>query len=442
MTRSSRLTSLAGLVGLIGFLGSTARAADIPLAKPEELGFSSERLDRIDHFFADKVEKGEMAGIVTLVSRHGRIAHFSAVGYADIASSRVLRTDDIFRIYSMTKPITATALTMLYEQGKFRLNDPISKYIPEFTGIRVLKTPDSPITETVPAAREPTIHDLFRHTAGFLHGPRNSEPQENSIDEAYRKADLANPSISLEEMMRRLARIPLIYQPGTKWSYSLAQDVQARLVEILSGMPFDQFLRRRLLEPLGMKDTSHQVEPADASRFVSVHWMKNGRVVPCGAKYGCSGGASATSEINSYTQDKVLKLGSSGLTGTAEDYWRFAQMMLNGGDFNGHRYLSPATVQYAARDHLGAVSVLNGTGESIGTGWGLGFAVVKDAATAATLIPDGSFYWAGAANTFFWIDPKNDIVVVAMSQSLDPKMEGWSTLREQLGAMVYGALVE
>jgi CubicO group peptidase (beta-lactamase class C family) len=434
--------SLAGLIGLIAVLGCNAWAADPPRANPEELGFSAERLDRIDRSYADKVERGEMAGIVTLVARHGRIAHFSAVGYADTASRRVMRTDDIFRLYSMTKPIAATALTMLYEEGKFRLDDPISKYIPEFAGIRVLKTPDSNITDTVPAGREPTIHDLFRHTAGFLHGPRMPEPRADSIDEAYRKADLSSSGISLEEMTRRLARIPLAHQPGTRWHYSLAPDVQARLVEILSGMPFDQFLEERLFAPLGMKDTSHRVSADGASRLVPVHWKKNGQVVPCGETHGCSVRALGDPEINTYTQDKVLKRGSSGLTGTAEDYWRFAQMMLNGGELNGHRFLSPVTVRHVARDHLGEVSVRNGTGESIGTGWGLGFAVVKDAAAAAALIPDGSYYWAGAANTFFWIDPANDIVVVAMTQSMDPEMAGWPALREQLGAMVYGALME
>ena len=352
-----------------------------------------------------------------------------------------MRTDDIFRFYSMTKPIAAAALMLLYEEGKFRLDDPVSKYIPDFAGIRVLKTPDADIADTVPAGREPTIHDLFRHTAGFLHGLPKPAPQQNPIDAAYKKADLFNPMISLEEMMRRLTKIPLAYQPGSKWTYSLAQDVQARLVEILSGMPFDQFLEKRLFMPLDMKDTSHVVSSDRASRLVPVHWMKDGHVVPCGEKYGCTNPVFGPAEVNGYTQNHVLKMGSSGLAGTTEDYWRFAQMMLNEGELNGHRLLGPDTVRYMARDHLGAVSVLNSTGESLGTGWGLGFAVVKDATAAASLIPEGSLYWGGAANTFFWIDPRNDIVVVAMTQSMDANMARWPALREQLSAMVYGALI-
>jgi CubicO group peptidase (beta-lactamase class C family) len=424
---------------LVLLMQSPCRADDLPYAKPAEVGFSEARLNYIDRFFAGEVAKGGMAGIVTLVARHGKIVHFNAVGYADTGSHQKMRTDSIFRLYSMTKPIAATALMMLYEEGRFRLDDPISKYLPEFAGIRVLKTPDSPMTDTVPANREPTLHDLFRHTAGFLSG--GTKPPIDAIHEAYEKADLFNPTVSLAQMMKRLAKMPLVYQPGTTWNYSLGQDVQARLVEIFSGMPFDQFLEKRLFAPLGMKDTGYWIKPDKASRFVSVHWANNGKVVPCDSRHGCSDLINVA-EINHYTQDNVQKGGSSGLTGTTEDYWRFAQMMLDGGAFNGRRFLSPSLVLYMARDHLGLVSILNDKGESTGTGWGLGFAVVKDAAAAASVIPDGCFYWSGVAGTLFWIDPKNDIVVVAMSQSLDPKMAAFPSLREQLGAMVYGALLE
>jgi CubicO group peptidase (beta-lactamase class C family) len=437
--RATKLRDL-GMGSIFILIALTQVSADnLPRAEPEELGFSAERLNYIDEFYADKVKNGTIAGIVILVARHGTIAHFSAVGYADTESHKPMEKDNIFRFYSMTKPIAATALMMLYQEGKFQLDDPVSKYIPEFTGIRVLKSPDAPVTDIVSANREPTIHDLFRHTAGFLHG--GAKPSINPIDEAYTSADLFNPTVSLQEMMRRLAKIPLVYQPGSKWNYSLVQDVQARLVEVLSGVPFDQFLAERLFVPLGMKDTSHWVRPESVARLVPVHWVKNGNVVPCDDGEGCSD--LDVSEINHYTKNTVHKGGSSGLTGTAEDYWRFAQMMLDGGEFNGHRYLSPTTVRYMARNHLGTVAILRGeSGESCGTGWGLGFAVVTDAASAGSEIPDGSFYWGGAANTLFWIDPKNDIVVVAMTQSMDSKLEDWATLREQIGVMVYAALTE
>jgi CubicO group peptidase (beta-lactamase class C family) len=240
--------------------------SDLQYSKPEDLGFSSERLNAIDTFFTDKVEKGEMAGIVTLIARHGKIAHFSAMGYADLGNHRRMEKDTIFRLYSMTKPIAATALMLLYEEGKFQLDDPISKYIPELADLRVLRTPDAPRTDTVPAVRGPTIHDLFRHTAGFAHGGAD-----------YEKADVFGLDVSLAEMMKRLAKLPLHYQPGTKFEYGLGHDVQARLVEILTGMPFDQFLERRLFTPLGMKDSGYWVKPDKAPRLAALHWAKEGR---------------------------------------------------------------------------------------------------------------------------------------------------------------------
>lgn len=357
----------ASVYALILLATSTAgysHASDVQLARPEELGFSAERLDRIDRFYGAKVKSGEMAGIVTLVARHGKIVQFSAIGYADTGMRRKLEKGATFRLYSMTKPIAATALMILYEEGKFQLDDPISKYIPEFANIRVLRTPDSPITDTVPAVREPTIHDLFRHTAGLMHG---GEPKKNAVDAAYIEADLFGLDTSLADMIRRLAKIPLRYQPGVKFEYSIGQDVQARLVQLLSGMPFDEFLQKRLFGPLGMKDSGYWTK--DSSRLAAVHWSKDGRLVPCDTTHGCPKPTSfllESSNINSYTTNHVHQGGSYGLFATTEDYWRFAQMMLNGGTLNGHRLLSPSTVHYMARDHLGAVSLLNRNGESTG----------------------------------------------------------------------------
>jgi len=340
----------------------------------------------------------------------------------------------------MTKPIAATALMMLYQEGKFELDDPISKYIPEFAGPRVLRTPDSPITETVAAVREPTIHDLFRHTAGLTHG---GDPKSNAVDAAYIQADLFGLNTSLADMIKSLAKIPLRYQPGTKFEYSIGQDVQARLVEILSGMPFDQFLQRRLFEPLGMKDTGYWVK--DPSRLSAVHWSKEGHLVPCDDAHGCPKPTSFLLEaanINSYTKDNIHKGGSYGLVGTAEDYWRFGQMMLSGGQLEGRRILSGSTVHYIARDHLGPVSITDALGNPSGIGWGLGFAVLKDPAAAGLIGSEGSFYWSGAANTTFWVDPKDDIVVVAMTQHMEAPTVDLADLRSQLSAMVYGALIQ
>jgi CubicO group peptidase (beta-lactamase class C family) len=419
------------------------RPADLPVAIPETLGFSSDRLNSLDEFYQIQVDRGEMAGIVILVARHGKVAHFSAIGYANIRTRQKMRQDSIFRLYSMTKPIAATALMTLYEEGKFQLDDPISKYIPEFKSVRVLRTPNSPLSDTVPAKREPTIHDLFRHTAGLEHGLSRSD----AIESAYISAGITDPDVSLEEMTKRLSKIPLLYQPGTQFDYSLGQDLQARLVEIFSGMKFDAFLKQRLFEPLAMKDTAYWVTPEKASRLVAIHWIKDGKIATMEDQSGYPKPdliLVQPSDIKSYLRPHARFGGSYGLVGTAQDYWHFAQMMLDGGEFRGHRILSPITVQFMTRDHSG--STLNFGDEFTGSGWrglgwGLGVALVKDAAASASMVPDGSFFWMGAANTEFWADRKNDVVVVAMTQSMDPNIEGQWTLREHLASMVYAALL-
>jgi CubicO group peptidase (beta-lactamase class C family) len=391
------------------------------------MGFSSARLDSIDSFYADKVNRQELAGIVILVARHGKIVHLNAIGYADVVTRKKMQTDTLFRIYSMTKPIAATALMMLYEKGLFQLDDPVSNYIPEFSKLRVLRTPDSSSNDTVPMQREPTIHDLFRHTAGFEHG-----------GEEYRKANVFGLDISLEEMMKKLAILPLRFQPGTQFQYSVGPDVQARLVEIFSGIPFDQFLQKRLLGPLGMEDTSFWAKGDKASRLARVHWCKDGKLVPSDDANGYPGSAMliSASNINSYSSDNRHKGGSYGLLSTAADYWRFAQMMLDGGQFEGARFLSPNTVNYMVRDHLGTIP-----GMMDGTGWGLGFAILKDATLAGRVGSEGTFFWGGFGGTVFWVDPKNDLVVVAMTQHMLVPAADEFVLHSQLSSMVYAALI-
>lgn len=407
---------------------ANAAPTELPRASAQSLGFSPSRLDFIDRFYADKVNRNEMAGIVLLIARHGKVAHFSAIGYADLGTRRKMETDTIFRLYSMTKPIAATALMMLYEEGRFQMDDPISKYIPEFSELRVLRTPDSAGNDTVSPQREPTIHDLFRHTAGFGHG-----------GDDYKSADLFGLDVSLEEMMKRLATLPLRFQPGTRFEYSIGPDVQARLVEILSGKPFDKFIQERLLDPLGMKDTGFWAKGDKAERLAVVHSLKNGKLVSCDDANGYPGSSMliSASNINSYSSDNPHKGGSYGLVSTAEDYWRFAQMMLNGGQFEGRRFLSPNTVRYMVRDHLGMIPGLDWGG----TGWGLGFAVLKDPVLAGRIGSEGTFFWGGFAGTIFWVDPKNDMVVVAMTQHMLVPATDELLLHSQLSAMVYAALI-
>ena len=413
---------------------ASAWADGLPRAQPHAVGFSAERLDHIDRFYADKVNRGEMAGIVILIARHGKIAHFSAIGYANLEKRQKMQTDTIFRLYSMTKPIAATALMMLFEEGRFQLNDPLSKYIPEFANLRVLRTPDSALDDTVPLIRAPTVQDALRHTAGFAYGVGTS-----TIEEQYKKVNVLSLDITLAEMMSKLGTMPLLYQPGTTFSYSVAADVQARLVEILSGRPFDEFLEQRLFKPLGMRDAGFS-SPADRARRLSVlYWIKDGKPAPLDDVHEHPQDLDPR-RVDGYTVNHPRKGGTFGLVSTAEDYWRFAQMMLNGGEFNGSRILSPQTVRYMTLDHLGSINPQMSINGMNGLGFGLGFAVIKDPVAVGALSSEGSFLWAGAAATWFWVDPKEDLVVVALTQHLHAP---WLvSFLDELRALVYSSLIE
>lgn len=419
------------------FLTGKVSAADVPRARPEDVGFSAERLRHIDQFFADRIEQGDLAGIVMLVARHGKVVHFNALGHADRDKKEKMRTDTIFRVYSQTKAITSTALMVLYEEGRFQLTDPVSKYIPAFAHLKALRTPQSPIEDTVPLERPPTIQDLMRHTAGFSHGIERS-----AVDTAYIDAGMFGVDVSLAQMMSKLATIPLLEQPGRRFIYSLSPDVQARLVEILSGMPFDEFLERRLLRPLGMSDTGFWAPPDKAGRLATVYWPKDGKLTPLDQTHGypiAVGFLGKPDLVNSYTVDHPRKGGSYGLLSTAADYWRFAQMMLNGGELDGARILSPQTVRYMTRDHMGGEMPMPKAFPK-GTAHGLGFAVVKDAAAMGSLSSDGAFFWGGAALTQYWIDPKTDMVILAMTQHLGVPRAAEAV--GQLQPLVYSALME
>lgn len=432
--RMSRLRRI-GLILALLLTGLGSICAQVSqTAQPEEVGFSSSRLAYIDKFYADEVNRGDLAGIVLLISRHGKIVHFSAIGYADIEKHQKMKKDTIFRIYSMTKPITSTALMMLYEEGRFQLDDPISKYLPTFANMRVLRNPDAALTDTIPANRPPTVHDIMRHTAGFTHGITSDK-----FDSQYENANLFGVDVTLQEMMERLSKLPLRYQPGTRFVYSVGPDVQARLVEVLSGEPFDVFLKSRLFEPLGMKDTGFWVPEQKASRLATVYWAKDGKLTPLDEAHSHPGGDEFVYQpwsVNSYMVDHKRKGGSFGLVSTAEDYWRFAQMMLNGGELNGARILSPSVVKFMTEDHLEPAGIPD---LQNGDGFGLGFAVMKNQAAAGYMGSPGTFAWAGVAATDFWIDPKEDIVVVAMTQHMS--VPAADDLWGQLRTLVYSALM-
>ncbi len=435
---TKRLFLIVGSLVAVAFATVTLANDHLPIVEPEEVGFASEPLKRIDDHFAGRVENGEIAGIVTLVARHGKIAHFSAVGYADAEQQLAMEKETIFRIYSMTKPIASTALMMLYQDGLFQMTDPLSKYIPEFANLRVLRTPDGPLDETVALEREPTVQDVLRHTAGLSHGLGVSE-----YDRHFVESGIFSPETSLEEMMTALSKIPLVNQPGAMYRYSVGPDVALRLVEVISGMPVDDYLEQRMFEPLGMDDTGYWVDSEDAHRLAPVHWLKDGELVPIDEEHGHPQGGVLVQpwSVNSYTFDHEFKGGSFGLLSTAEDYWRFAQAMLNGGELDGERIMGSRVVDYMRRNHL--TDPQRESHSSVfgsGLGFGLGFGIIEDPAGAGYVSSVGSFYWGGAAATSFWIDPVEDIVVVAMTQHMGVRATG--SIRGELAALVYGALVD
>ena len=431
-----RIKQLLLLATCSTWLCSIFAADNLPFVEPESVGFSSDQLAKIENHFQGRVDRGEIAGIVTLVARKGKIAHLSAVGYQDVVQNIPMETDTLFRIFSMTKPIASTALMMLYQDGYFQLTDPLSKFIPEFANLRVLRDPNGSITRTEEMDREPTVQDILRHTAGFSHGLGTQE-----YDEAFLDSGIFRPETSLEEMMEALADLPLMNQPGSAYRYSIGPDVALRLVEIMSDMPADEYLQQKIFDRLGMSETGYVVEADDANRLAPVHWLKDGNLVPINEEYGSPNGGVLVEDwlLNNYTLDHEFKGGSLGLVSTAADYWRFAQAILNGGELNGQRILGPKTVNYMSQNHL--TEQQNQT-FSPGLGFGLGFATIEDPTAAGVqyVSSEGTFYWSGAAATMFWIDPSEDIVVVAMTQHRG--VPGTGRLRGELNALIYGALID
>jgi len=420
---------------LVPFIGGYALAdGHLPMVQPEEVGFDSAQLAKIESFFQGRVDRGEIAGIVTLVARKGKIAHFSAVGYLDAQREIPIELDSIFRIYSMTKPIATTALMMLYQDGRFQLTDPLSRFIPEFANLRVLRTPNGPMDETVGLERPPTVQDVLRHTAGFSHGIGVSDYDRNFV-----ASGIFSTETTLEEMMTLLSEIPLMNQPGSQYRYSVGPDVALRLVEIISGMPADDYLEQRLFEPLGMDSSGYWVDSDNAHRLGPVHWLKDGDLVPISEEYGWPNGGVLLEpwSVNSYTFDHEFKGGSFGLLSTTEDYWRFAQTLLNGGELEGQRILGSGTVDFMRRNHLTSQQRAS---YSPAMGFGLGFGVIEDPAGLGYPSSEGNYYWGGAAATSFWIDPVEDIVVVGMTQHMGAP--GASSIRGELSALVYGALTD
>lgn len=416
---------------VVGFLFcAVAFARPLPTVKPEREGFSADRLARITEITQSYVDEGKLAGVITMVARRGRIVHFEAVGNKGVDDKRPLAKDDLFRIYSMTKPITAVAAMQLYEQGGFHLSDPVSKYVPELKGLQVLNDDGG----LEPVEREMTMQQLLTHTTGLSYG---FDPQNDPVDKAYVGATLW-ASKDLDDFAARLAELPLKFHPGDKWHYSVAVDVTGLVVQRISGQSFDEYLAEHIFTPLQMVDTSFSVPEDKMDRFLPNHFInpETGALttIPAGP-----GGA-----MSDY-QNVTLFSGGGGLVSTTMDYMRFAEAMRNGGELDGQRILSPKTVSYMAQNHLPASISSGGNGEQPtlgsplrGFGFGLGFGLVTDPAAGGVMGSAGEFNWGGAAGTVFWIDPVEEITVVGMIQLMGSPYP----FRSDLKVATYQALTE
>lgn len=391
----------AALILSLSLLASLANAQSLQMATPESVGMDSARLQKVTQAMQGLVDEGRLAGVVTMVARDGKVVHFESVGHRDIAAGSPMSNDDLFRIYSMTKPITGVALMMLYEEGKFKLSDPVENYIPQFKDLKVAAGTDSNgEIITVDADHPMTIRELMSHTAGLSYGLFSA----SKVDELYNQANVLDGNSTLQDMIEKLSQIPLRQQPGSMWHYSVAVDVQGYLVEVLSGQPFDEFLQERIFDPLDMKDTGFYVKPEDHDRFAQVYVY-----APDGSLYPQEGFPDAN-----YLEPTSFFSGGGGLISSSRDYMRFSQMMLNGGELDGTRILAPLTVKMMHSNQLPRELPDNIMGAP-GTVFGLDFAVITDPVEAESY-SKGEYYWGGAAGTWFWIDPVENLVFIGMIQ--------------------------
>ncbi|MGH9276385.1 MAG: serine hydrolase domain-containing protein [Acidimicrobiales bacterium] len=401
--------------------------------RPEDVGMSSERLGRVEDVTHAYVDHGKLPGVQTLISRRGELVHHDCYGFTDVDAGTAVTSESIYRIYSMTKPITSVGLMMLFEEGRFLLENPVSRFLPEFADVQVWDGGTADAPQTRPPARAMTVHDVLTHLSGLTYGFHYQHP----VDELYRNnglGDFSEPTFDLAEGMERLASLPLLQDPGTRWNYSMSTDVCGRLIEVMSGQSLDEYLRDRILDPLGMRDTGFHAPESELER--------------CGPLYvrGGDGALKVMAPSTTMVQPPKFLSGGGGLVGTGPDYLRFCHMLGNGGELDGVRLLSPRTLGYMTRNHLPGGKLLNEVGQSTfseaameGTGFGLGFSVIEDAAALQNLASEGEFAWGGAASTAFWVDPVEDICAVFMTQLLPSDTY---PIRRQLRAVVLQAVID
>ncbi len=414
--------AISCLVALV--LPGTTAARDLPVSRAESVGMSSDRLERIGPAMQRYIDAELVPGTVTAILRKGKLVHLDVRGSMDIADGQDMRRDTVFRIASMTKPITSVALMMLWEEGRFQLRDPVSRFLPEFADMQVSTTSDASgeTGELVALKRPIQIRDLLTHTAGLANNYLGNA-------DAYRAhmAELEQPT-DLEAYIQHLAELPLNYQPGERWEYSTATSVVGRLVEVLSGMPLDEFFYEKIFEPLGMTDTHFFLDESYAGRLAAQYTPgEDEKIVQQDP---------GSAESRWIRGPKTLFSGAGGLVSTIDDYLRFQQLMLNGGELDGVRLLSPATVSLMLDNHTGELPIwLAGPG----MGFGLGYGVVVDRGAAATPLSEGAAYWGGAYCTISWLDPAEQIVAVLMTQ-VRPYTH--INIRQDFQVLTYQAITE
>jgi CubicO group peptidase (beta-lactamase class C family) len=407
---------------------------------PIAAGFDPGRLTRItNHLRRNFIDPGKIAGCQTLVARHGKVAHFESLGVADLESAASLRDDAIFRYYSMTKPITSVALMTLYERGHFQLNDPVSKFIPSFKNHKVWVSGSGENMALEAPRRAMTVRDLLCHTSGLTYGSIlagvGAIVEPHPVEEAYDALGVSDDrDQTLADLARQLANVPLRFHPGERWMYSLATEMCAYLVEVISGQRFDDYLQTEILGPLGMVDTGFWVPPAKVDRLTTSYGRRRDKsLTPLD---------SPSSSI--FLAEPGFLSGGGGLLGTMADYFRFSEMLRRGGELDGHRVLGPRTIDMMRRNHLAGGQDLTqmsmgGFSETAydGVGFGLGFAQTLGEVATGTL-GHGDYYWGGAASTIFWVDPVEDMVVIFLTQLMP---SGTFNFRGQLKNIIYSAIV-
>jgi len=416
------------------FLAGANRGDELPRGDAKALGFSPEKLERIPALIKEAVEKKQIAGGVALVARRGKVIHLSTAGMQDLESKTPMTDGVIFRIASMSKPITSVAVMQLVEDGKLNLTDTLSKYVPEFKDMKVaVPSQNGKSFELVKAEREITIHDLLTHTSGITYRIMSKPHVGKLYEEAGVCDGLVESSVSLAENVRKIAKLPLVCQPGSAWEYGLNTDVLGHVVEVVSGQPLEDYMRGRIFTPLRMNDTCFNLAKDKHSRLASLYTVQEDKSLrKVGEKAVTTGPFVYSATVPTHSDNKYFS-GGAGLVSTAGDYFRFGQMMMNGGELNGARVLKVETVRAMTKNQLGKIRVNPGNAEM-----GYGFGVLSEEGKKDQNDPAGvgTFAWGGAYCTYFWVDPKNELVAVVMAQVAPPNF----TLGTEIKKAVYAAM--